>query len=843
MLARAYCWNCLTLTAIAVSGLSGCANLQVPAIDPTGARVFLPTPSYTTLESPCRSLPGSSHFPRPAFTAPPAVPNCATLPSNVAPLQTVAPPPRPPRQLARPNIPDRLILTPSKLVAPVGSEVVLLAGLCGSDGHYLTKQPVEWLLSQESVGNFVAVGEDNSPAISHLLHKQPQKLSSNFAVARTSTQSRTITRGTTQPSDDIWLQKGQTWVTVTSAAEGTSYVTALAAKADNWEQRRQTASIQWVDAQWVLPSPAIVRAGKQHGLTTTITRSTTGEPVRNWIVRYKVLSGPPVGLGIPPLQEREERTDAQGRAPIMVQPATEPGVTQIQIDILSPSLNGPDGQPVVIGQGTTTITWSAPALALRVLGPSTVAVDAPVTYQIEVSNPGDMHAEDVIVTAGQIPTLLKILPSDGTVGDSFEWSLGTLAPYKTERLTLECRTVGPGNVRVTVKAEGNGVRAEPAHFDTQITESAMRLKVDLAHENPNAIYVGDELRYTISVLNTSNVGLHNVSVRDTFDVGLEQSARHPSPVTKTIGYLAPGAEQQVGLTFFARRAGQLRHKIEVFADGNHQASRLETVNAREANRELSLDVDGPVELKAGTEGTYTVVVRNSGDTALTGIEITVELEDSLNPLTATGRRLPMNARNVLRWRIPEMVAAAEEKLDVVCGAVAIDNAAEINVRVSSDQGLTKSKVFSVRIGPAGAAPAERPPAAGAANAQPPANGRLIVQLSDDPVDAANVGDPIVYTLKITNDRQVFDEQVQVTLRVSGLRIVAITEGGQVPPNLALQGIDVGLDIGEMAAGESRTFRVETEATFAGEARIDADVFSRQVPDGMRQTETTPIQAN
>ena len=170
MFARAIFRIWLGLWAVAVGGLSGCASIQVPAIDPTGARIFLPSPSYTTLETPCNSLGNSSFLPRPAFPEPPAVPNCATMPAAVLPLHTIAPPPRPIRQVVRPNIPDRLILTPSKLVAPVGSEVVLLAGICGSDGYYLTKQPVEWLLSQESVGNFVAVGEDNHPAVAHLLH-------------------------------------------------------------------------------------------------------------------------------------------------------------------------------------------------------------------------------------------------------------------------------------------------------------------------------------------------------------------------------------------------------------------------------------------------------------------------------------------------------------------------------------------------------------------------------------------------------------------------------------------------------------------------------------------------
>jgi hypothetical protein len=183
-------------------------------------------------------------------------------------------------------------------------------------------------------------------------------------------------------------------VTLTSASEGTTYVTAIAAKSDNWEQRRQTASIQWVDAQWQFPAPAVVRAGVAHVLSTTLTRGSTGAPIRNWTVRYEVISGPPVQFGNGQ-QTVDVPSDANGRAAVSVQPAipAEPGVTQIRIEVLSPSLTGLAGDPVVIGQGTTTITWSAAGLSLRILGPTTTAIGSTVNYQIEVSNPGDLPAD------------------------------------------------------------------------------------------------------------------------------------------------------------------------------------------------------------------------------------------------------------------------------------------------------------------------------------------------------------------------------------------------------------------------------------------------------------------
>ena len=84
-------------------------------------------------------------------------------------------------------------------------------------------------------------------------------------------------RGTPQTIDDVPLQRGQSWVSVTSPTEGTTHVTVLAPDAANWDQRRQTATIYWVDVEWTLPGQTIVQAGQPQVLTTTLRRR-SGKP-------------------------------------------------------------------------------------------------------------------------------------------------------------------------------------------------------------------------------------------------------------------------------------------------------------------------------------------------------------------------------------------------------------------------------------------------------------------------------------------------------------------------------------------------------------------------------------
>ena len=63
-----------------------------------------------------------------------------------------------------PCLPDRgergcILLSPQKIVAPVGGEVVLLSGICGTDGYLQVGQPLEWMLTPDSVGTFIEVGD------------------------------------------------------------------------------------------------------------------------------------------------------------------------------------------------------------------------------------------------------------------------------------------------------------------------------------------------------------------------------------------------------------------------------------------------------------------------------------------------------------------------------------------------------------------------------------------------------------------------------------------------------------------------------------------------------------
>ncbi|MCG8653625.1 MAG: hypothetical protein MI861_27555, partial [Pirellulales bacterium] len=175
---------------------SGCSQLRLPAIDPTGERLFAPLPTTTTL-----ALPGSGgedcfvtrglrrigdhfrdahqgsilppRFPEPAFPEPATPPSCPVPSVTVGPKAKCEPcvpsaacngscktgPPavlfgeecnlkqtcRLPKQGKR----GCILLSPQRIIAPVGGEVVLLSGICGTDGYLQVNEPLEWMLTPE----------------------------------------------------------------------------------------------------------------------------------------------------------------------------------------------------------------------------------------------------------------------------------------------------------------------------------------------------------------------------------------------------------------------------------------------------------------------------------------------------------------------------------------------------------------------------------------------------------------------------------------------------------------------------------------------------------------------
>ena len=426
-------------------GWRDAANCRYRHSIPRVPRIF--SASDTLRWSPsCNSCGlGSCFLPKPAWQVPPTPQPCPDPPppppgARVPAATAAVAAPRAPG----PGVPGTIQLSPTRMIVPVGGEVVLVSGLCGEGGYLVPQQPIEFMLSQDSVGHFVAVSDPEG-----IWHRS-KKLSADYAVAQTSSRGRVVTRGTPSVTDDIVQQKGQCWVSLTSVSEGTSYVTAVASKGATWPQRRTSATIYWVDAQWAFPPPVAVRAGVPHTLATSVKRTATGAPVVGFVVRYEVVDGPPAVFGPDNATAIEVRTDDSGLGNAVLQPTTnQPGVTQVRMEVIRPPDPRSDAPRTVLGEGYTSITWSAPGLALRATGPEAATIDSTLVYRLEVHNPGDIPARDVVVRATLPPSLtfLASQPEAQMFGNRAEWRLAELSPRSVQAIEVSLRAAAAGAVR------------------------------------------------------------------------------------------------------------------------------------------------------------------------------------------------------------------------------------------------------------------------------------------------------------------------------------------------------------------------------------------------------------
>lgn len=822
-------WRTAIVAALGAVLVAGCASW--PRIDPSGERFFLP---------------------------PEAPPGSVASPGLPAP-QAASPAPQTTGGL-RPWEPAELLLSPPVSVAPLGGEVVLVASVRGADQFLRTNERVDWQIAPGSVGQFL---DFNPPQCLDLLFDLtwPRKISPTLVITTTSRREMRLTRGTANPYDDVTIAAGQTWVSVTSPVEGTTYVTAVAPGVANWERRGQTAVIHWVDAQWQFPPPAINPAGTRHVFTTTVMRQSDQSPLPGWRVRYTITGGPPAGLGPDGAQSIEIETDAAGRAAVEIaQPRPVPGVSMVAIEIIRPA-SAPGGR-IVVGTGSTSKTWSAPGLSLRVSGPAVASVGAVLTYRIEVSNPGDLPLQGVSV-ADPLPeglTLVSSTPPAQIIGQTLTWTLDRLAPGQCYAIELNLRAERAGSVSNCVEATAAGLRAKDCASTTVSTTppgppvfpgtgvppavtppitlpGAAPLDVQLF--GPQQANVGETITYEIALTNRSATTASGVIVKAMFDAGLVEPNLGVSAIQRALGAdLPPGETARIGVRLRVTRAGRLCMTVEAVPATGLSTRRQACVTAEApapapakpgAAANLSLRVAAP-EVPSGVVEQnrpvrFEVVVGNQGTQAMTNVTITCRLDPALVPSRATPDYRFDPDTNSLRWTLASLPSGQRRMVEMECTAARPAARACNRVHVSTLQGDSAEAESCVEI---------RAPAA----ARPTGLSLNVVSLAAP----ATTGREFSYVVQVTNRSQ-FAEQ-QVTLRVllpPELLPVRLGTTGPAGVRAHFDGQTVFFDpIPTLSPGETATFRVQVQAQKPGEVQVEAQLTSRNQPQPIVERRTQTI---
>ncbi|WP_086853698.1 DUF7507 domain-containing protein, partial [Amycolatopsis kentuckyensis] len=237
-------------------------------------------------------------------------------------------------------------------------------------------------------------------------------------------------------------------------------------------------------------------------------------------------------------------------------------------------------------------------IALRATQPKAHAGE-PVTFAVAVTNPGDVPASRVEVADPAVPECAK--------------PLGTLAPGQT--VTYSCTgTAPPDDFTNTAKVTGTSTLGDAldgvasAHVDVLHPALGMTKTADRP-----AYRAGEVATFTIKVTNTGDTGLSGLQVTDP-----------KTPSCALTGALAPGETRTTTCTAKAP-----------IADGVNTASALGT---DELGKQVTATADAPAPtiapavevtktadppvIHAGDAVTWTVAVRNTGDSPLAPVKVT-----------------------------------------------------------------------------------------------------------------------------------------------------------------------------------------------------------------------------
>jgi uncharacterized repeat protein (TIGR01451 family) len=775
--------------AAACALAAGCAGL--PRIDPTGERVLVWPKDQPAIAAAPVGLP-SGNIVAPPVGTDPVFPPPAAAPVAVAP-GAVASPVAPVALVAPPG--DKLHIAPERVLAPVNSEVVLKSSICTTEGYTLADQKVEWMLGRNGVGQFVEVGGKGlfHPALLPMF--KAKKVDNYLATGFTANGPLCIDRGTPDPTDDVNILRGDAWASITSANEGTTYVTVYTPEIDSWNDRRANAVIYWIDAQWLFPPAAIAGSGRSETLTTTVTRQTNGTPVEGWIVRYQVNDGSGSLTGAASGQTVEVRTGADGRASVDVSPtASGAASSRIDVQLVRPAgFGGSDAPQLVIGSGSTVIQWGGgtPYLPPTSAAPASPAQPLPASPVVPAPGP-----------ATPMPTLPP----------------GANVPPTTQPTTPPATPLGQtaGRARLEVEIHGN-----------------------------EQVQVGGQMTFEVIVRNAGDGPATNVVLTDRFHKGfshLRDPGRNLQIQYDGIRTLAAGESRPVRITFDVLEAGRLCHDVTVtYAEGTTAPVRA-CVNAvqpaPQRTAAMKIDKDGPLQGEVGKPVLFVVTVKNTGELPLVDIDVVDEFPSTLqvrpepNVQVVSGR---------ITRRIDRLEVGQSRQFQVTC--VCLQPTQEAYTLASataqsdppSPSAIKTADDHKLEI---------RPPRTAAApgDAAPAATGTLSVQtlFFNRP---ARAGSRATCQITVANTSEAPDEQVQLRV-IFPAELKPDVQAVQPPPNVEAQLVGNELrftPIAQLRGGEKQPFLIPMNVIEPGVVEVVAQAVSTRGPlPGVSKTESLEI---
>lgn len=722
----------------------------------------------------------------------------------------------------------KLEVTPNQQVtAPVGSQIVLVGTVLDKDGQPRRSRRIEWMV--DGPGNIVEADESGFYA------GRGYKVDNKYAVTHTNYTTKTITRGNTDPADDVIVAPGQTFCVLSSSVPGETVVTAYAPGVFNWDNGRVVIRICWGDGRFTFPPPAVVRYGGEHTLTTTVSATGSDGVPSGYHVRYKVLDGPPAvlvsrgGSGTGASQsgtggkDADAFTDANGEAAVrLVQQDPKAGKTRVAVEVVKPAENGV-GPGTVVARKETIVEWAEPRLNLLVNAPATAGVGTTFPVTVALDNAGSVDSKDarVKVTLSDGATMARSEPppSRQEPGGALVFELPPVSGKAKQEVTLHVQTKRLGPVTVNAEATtADGLRAT--------NKAATRVeqgKLTMLIEAPPMALAGERIPFQVAVTNGGAAPVENVTVWAQIDTGLAFTGM-PNPVELSAGTVAPGQTKMLDLPLTARGTGRYSVRATATGDGNLTATaEPTTVEVRKA--ELAVTATGPKLAYLNQEFAWTVTVNNTGEATVSNVMLKATVPPEVGVKTADGGTAGAGS---IEWKIAELRAGEQKTFKMTADAARLADRAVLKVAALADATSNGHTVGD---------PVEARSEAVLAIIGTPA---MVLELATPP-GIVEVGKRVSFLIRVKNQGTVSARNIEVTA-FAPPELRAVRGTGPTDARIDGAGKITFPAVDELRPGQTLTFTIEVEATQPGDARFRTEVKAAHLTSALKEEQAARVTA-
>jgi len=498
--------------------------------------------------------------------------------------------------------------------------------------------------------------------------------------------------------------EGQASIVITSTRPGDTDVTTYVPGIVDASVHKVFSTKHWLNLQVKWPVDATNLAGSSHVFTTklmtvmseaqlpgyppgwlTVKRG-VGDPLPGYKVRWTIIDDSPSAYfseGSRQTKVWTSTTDNLGEASVTLeQTGPASGDNTILIEVLAPN-------DITMFNEQATKTWVSPTLRLTKDGPETALIGNTVTYDIEVTNTGDIASNGVVVkdTLPKGMTYVSSTPSGSVSGGVVTWNVGTLATNASKAIALKLKAAQEGSWTDVARVTS----AEGLEAEARATTKVIAPSVQITKTGTDAIHLGENADYTITVKNTSNIALTGVKVRDDIPAGMsyvsstvdaDQAGR---VVTWNLGSVAAGATETIGLTLKSTDRGTWTNSVLVTsAEGASASAEKKTLVIAEAGVTIST-TDSIDPVVVGQQTTYIITVKNQGNIDVHNLVIKDSLPAQTRFVAADGPVAHTAAAGVVTFEPVTVLATGQTLTYEVTARATVEGSALNNVTLTYDE--------------------------------------------------------------------------------------------------------------------------------------------------------------